>query len=128
MTEYISEADIEAAVQRLAPVLSTKFCHDYLGGEHWQKLEKIVGRKLTSVELVRLIVREEGPALLSGRVERIGKGKTSVREKLLASLPEEAVRRLFVELRHSDPPAQLGRVVTDLATFKWQRGSTSALR
>jgi DNA repair protein RadD len=128
MTEYISEADIEAGVQRLTPVLSTKFCHDFLGGEHWQKLEKIVRRRLSPVELVRLIVRKEGPALLSRRVERIGKGRTSVREKLLESLPEEAVRRLYVELRHSDPPAQLGRVVSDLATFKWQRGSSSALR
>lgn len=127
MTAYLSETDIQKAKDRLRPVLSTQFRREFFGRDRLDRLERIVGNGIHPELLLDLIVRHEGAQLLAARPDRVGHRTTSIRRLLLESLPEESLNRLYRELR-DEPLAQRGRMESDLADFKWLRGSSSALR
>lgn len=125
MSEFISEADVQAAVARLS-FLSTRFRRDFFGRDRLRRIETIEQRQLTPDELLEIIVREKGVQLLADTPRRIGSAQTSVRRKLLEELDDLALRSLFGQLRPNRPiPSQSGRIVSDLSKFKWHRGSAS---
>jgi len=125
--ESITERDIAVAVDRLA-FLSTHFRREFFGRDRLRRLETIEKRQLSPEELLDLIVRTEGVELLARRPRRIGQQKTSIRRKLLEQLSVSELEDLFRNLRPArKPPSQEGRIITDLAAFKWTRGSSSML-
>jgi DNA repair protein RadD len=124
----ISEDDIQQAVDRLRKVLPETFPRAYFGKERMLRLERIVGSKLAGHFLLDLLVRQQGPSLLSERPRRIGASETSVRRVLLEALPEEELQRLFERIRGRPPLAARRSMEKDLAELNWHRGSATALR
>ncbi|HRU10729.1 MAG TPA: hypothetical protein P5144_15240, partial [Thermoanaerobaculia bacterium] len=128
MPGLISEVDIQRACERLRTVLPEAFPRQYFGRERMDRLERIVGTKLTTHFLLDLLVRQQGPSLLAERPRRIGAQQTSVRRLLLESLDEEALRSLFKRVRGREAPANRRTIERDLAELNWHRGSMTALR
>jgi len=128
MPGLISEVDIQRACERLRTVLPESFPRQYFGRERMDRLERIVGTKLTTHFLLDLLVRQQGPSLLAERPRRIGAQQTSVRRLLLESLDEESLRGLFERVRGREAPANRRTIERDLAELNWHRGSMTALR
>lgn len=124
----ISEDDIQRAVDRLRKVLPETFPRAYFGKERMLRLERIVGSKLAGPFLLDLLVRQQGPSLLSERPRRIGASETSVRRVLLEALAEEELRRLFEKIRGRPPHSARRPMEKDLAELNWHRGSATAIR
>lgn len=124
----IEDADIHRATSRLRRVLPETFLRSYFGKERLDKLERIVGNRLSSSFLLDLLVRSQGPTLLAERPRRIGQQETSVRRLLLESLAEEELRALHAKVTRESSQLQRKALERELANLNWHRGSPNALR
>lgn len=113
----LTEPDIQEAIERCQLAIREKFCRRLLGGEQVRLVERIVGRTLSQEELVKVLVRRAGVALLAQR---------PIRHILLGRLSDEALHALLREINEKARIASTGDAIEELARKKWHRGSNRA--